>query len=119
MFTESYASAMHWLTAASRPWLGEADIYTGHHPAQLWLSSLGAFWPGLQVRSCCDFVTPQAQLLVCSSSPSRCHAERVSCKLGTTLHSSGCPPWAPSGQARRCASSLLWLDHVSGPASAV
>ena len=50
MFTEAYASAMHWLAAAQRPWLGEADLYSGHHPAQLWVSSLAAFWPGLQVR---------------------------------------------------------------------
>ena len=51
MFTESYASAMHWLTNGRQPWLGEVDLRTGEAPAQLWISSLAAFWPGLQVSN--------------------------------------------------------------------
>ena len=49
MFTESYASAMHWLSSPLQPWLTDADLRSGEQNAQLWVSSLSAFWPGLQV----------------------------------------------------------------------
>lgn len=58
MFAKLYTSAMHGLTlrlaadapggsAAPPPWLAHADMQTGKlsHP---WISSLSAFWPGLQ-----------------------------------------------------------------------
>ena len=49
MFAESYASAMHWLASPLQPWLTDADLRSGEQNAQLWVSSLSAFWPGLQV----------------------------------------------------------------------
>ena len=49
MFSHSYAAAMHWLASPLPPWLGDVDLRTGEHNTQLWVSSLSAFWPGLQV----------------------------------------------------------------------
>ena len=58
MFSKLYASAMHGLTLRlvpgapadsplPPPWLADADMQTGKL-AQPWISSLSAFWPGLQ-----------------------------------------------------------------------
>ena len=58
MFTELYTSAMYGLTLrlhpgspadspSPPPWLADADMQTGKL-AQPWISSLSAFWPGLQ-----------------------------------------------------------------------
>ena len=49
MFAESYACAMHCLASPLQPWLTDADLRSGEQNAQLWVSSLSAFWPGLQV----------------------------------------------------------------------
>ncbi len=58
MFTKVYTSAMHGLrlkllssaqsdSPPPPPWLADADMDTGKL-AQPWISSLSAFWPGLQ-----------------------------------------------------------------------
>ena len=52
MFANMYASAMAWLRPAggawaSRGWLADVHMDTGVL-MRPWLSSLAAFWPGLQ-----------------------------------------------------------------------
>ncbi len=52
MFAEMYAAAMRHLRPgdpgwAARGWLAEVDMHTGA-VTRPWISSLSAFWPGLQ-----------------------------------------------------------------------
>ena len=51
MFTTTYVAAMRHLRRPDSPWLGDADMHVGEANAQPWISSLSAFWPGMQVGS--------------------------------------------------------------------
>lgn len=59
MFVELYAAAMRHLRPAepgwaTRGWLGEVHLHSGV-VTRPWISSLAAFWPGLQalIGVCC------------------------------------------------------------------
>lgn len=52
MFTEAYVAAMKHLRRPELPWLGEADMHVGEPAPAPWISSLSAFWPGMQVLAC-------------------------------------------------------------------
>ena len=49
MFVRAYRGAMQGLRAPGSSWLGEADMDIGEPVLRPWVSSLSAFWPGLQV----------------------------------------------------------------------
>ena len=68
MFAKLYTSAMHGLTLrltpdapadspAPPPWLADANMQTGKL-AHSWISSLSAFWPGLQALAGRSAVEP-------------------------------------------------------------
>ncbi|KAK9786898.1 hypothetical protein WJX73_010844 [Symbiochloris irregularis] len=48
MFVEAYVAAMRHLRPIGSPWLGEADMRAGLPSPRAWVSSLSAFWPGMQ-----------------------------------------------------------------------
>lgn len=51
MFTDAYVAAMAALRPQDSPWLGDADMTVGEANPRPWISSLSAFWPGMQVHS--------------------------------------------------------------------
>jgi hypothetical protein len=57
MFAEQYAAVtrglqLQWDEAGAVPWQVAVHMHTAAAVSGLWISSLSAFWPGLQVLSC-------------------------------------------------------------------
>ena len=52
MFTTVFVAAMRGLRRPDMAWLGDADMHMGKAHDHPWISSLSAFWPGMQVCVC-------------------------------------------------------------------